>query len=69
MEIAVIAIILLLALSSLRFIGKFFSLIMRSTMKLVILVIFIVIAVYALDHYNVKVFNKDDLPQIKLFGK
>lgn len=57
MEIAVLAILLLLAFSTLRFIGKFLSFVVRSFIKLLVIIIVIAIAIYGLDYYGVEVFN------------
>jgi len=64
LEIAVIAILLLLAFSSLRLIGKFFSFVMSSFIKLIILIILIVVVIIGLDYYGINFsdkFNKTEM--------
>lgn len=58
MEIAVIAILLLLALSTLRFIGKIFSFIVGSFIKLVVMIVFIIIVILGLDYYGIDILGK-----------
>ncbi len=69
MEIAVIAILLLLAFSSLRFIGKFFSFIMSSFIKFIMMIILIVIVIIGLDYYGVNVSDKINKTEISNFFK
>ncbi len=60
MEIVVIAVLLLLALSTLRFVGRFFSFIVSSFIKLIVIIVFIAVAIYGLDYYGVTIFNKTE---------
>lgn len=69
MEIAVIAILLLLAFSSLRLIGKFFSFIMSSFIKLIIMIILIVIVLIGLDYYGFNISDKINKTEITHFLK
>lgn len=54
------ALIILLGLSTLRFVGKIVSFVMRSFIKLIVILVFILIGLYSYDLYKVKQPGSED---------
>lgn len=63
MEVIVILVLVVLAFSTLRFVfgfaGKIFSFIFKLVMRLVVILIFLAVTIWVLDHYQIWSFEQD----------
>lgn len=67
MEVIIILVLIVLAFSTLRFVfgfaGKIFSLIFKLVMRLAVILIFLAVTIWALDHYQIWSFKQDRIGQ------